>query len=176
MSGITIDVRPATVHDGAGITELGIEIFRASFAHSLPAADLQEYLDECYTLDAIREDITNPLKTFIVATTADQRIVGFAILTQGTFEPCVESFQSTVELQRLYVDLHTHGMGVGKALSLHLEDIARQKGYKHIWLGVWEENFKAQKVYEKMGYKKIGDHPFKMGNVTQTDYIMIKEL
>jgi RimJ/RimL family protein N-acetyltransferase len=41
---------------------------------------------------------------------------------------------------------------------------------------VWEENHKAQRVYEKLGYKIVGDHDFVIGGVIQTDHIMLKEL
>ena len=40
----------------------------------------------------------------------------------------------------------------------------------------WEENFKAQKVYERMGFRKVGQHDFKMGNCVQTDWILTKRL
>lgn len=56
------------------------------------------------------------------------------------------------------------------------QDIARSWGFKTMWLGVWEDNFKAQKVYGKLGFTRIGEHDFKMGDCIQTDWIMIKNL
>lgn len=54
--------------------------------------------------------------------------------------------------------------------------MAREQGFSHIWLGVWEENFTAQKVYQKLGYVMAGDHDFTIGEVVQTDHIMVKSL
>jgi RimJ/RimL family protein N-acetyltransferase len=54
--------------------------------------------------------------------------------------------------------------------------MARKMGFKTIWLGVWEENFRAHKVYERFGFRKIGYHDFKIGDCVQTDWIMSKRL
>lgn len=56
------------------------------------------------------------------------------------------------------------------------EGVARDEGYKVMWLGVWEENFKAQKAYQKMGLGKVGAHDFTMGECVQTDWILSKFL
>ena len=81
-----------------------------------------------------------------------------------------------MELQRLYVSRESHGRGVGKALSNKVEELARDLGYRKIWLGVWEGNFVAQKVYESMGYERVGEHEFTMGRCIQMDWIMLKPL
>jgi len=54
--------------------------------------------------------------------------------------------------------------------------MAREQGFEFMWLGVWEENVKAIRVYEKMGYKKVGEHGFAVGGIVQTDHIMAKQL
>ena len=45
-----------------------------------------------------------------------------------------------------------------------------------MWLGIWEGNFVAQKVYEKMGFGKVGEHEFQMGKCIQIDWIMWKDI
>lgn len=69
-----------------------------------------------------------------------------------------------------------HGVGVGRLLVEKVEGIARDEGFVTLWLGVWEENFKAQKVYKKMGFMKVGSHDFVMGSCVQTDWILSKRL
>ncbi|EXJ60507.1 hypothetical protein A1O7_04660 [Cladophialophora yegresii CBS 114405] len=107
---------------------------------------------------------------------ANDSVIGFAQLTEGTTEPCLSHLRSSVELQRLYVSTAHHGHGVGKALAREIELLARSLGYRSLWLGVWEGNFKAQRVYEGLGFTKVGDHEFKMGNCIQMDWIMCKGL
>ncbi len=45
---------------------------------------------------------------------------------------------------------------------------------KSIWLGVWEENPKAIRFYEKNGFVPFSRHIFKMGDEEQTDIMMRK--
>ena len=76
----------------------------------------------------------------------------------------------------VYVDLDAQGLGLGKTLLDEAETTARKQGYRHMWLGVWEENHRAQHVYKKNGYSRVGEHDFDLGGDIQTDHILIKEL
>jgi len=168
-------IRDAIPQDAASVAKLGASTFAASFGFSIPPADLHTYLTEAYSTAAIEEDIRDPSKHVLVACFEDQ-IIGFAQLTEGTTEPCIKDPDQTVELQRLYVRREFHGTGVGKSLTRNVETVAKELGYRAMWLGVWEGNFKAQRVYEAMGFTRIGDHEFKMGQCIQTDWIMVKDL
>lgn len=172
----TFTIRKATVSDAADIAHLGISVFSATFGFSMPSADLHAYLDEVYAVPAIEADISDAAKHVFVATAPSGHVLGFVQLTEGTSEPCLSELDSLVELQRLYVNRESHGMGLGKALAQSVEALARSLGYRSIWLGVWEGNFVAQKVYESMGYERVGDHEFRMGRCIQTDWIMCKLL
>ncbi len=63
-------------------------------------------------------------------------------------------------------------MGVGRELYNHALKVAREHGYNQIWLGVWEHNLKAIQFYKKLGFEKIGEHAFYMGEDKQIDEIM----
>lgn len=171
-----ITIRDALLEDVDIIAHLGAHVFTTTFGHSVPPHELQAYLDESYNTTSIGKDVRDPNKDMIVATTPDNVIIGFALLTRGTSEPCIDHLDNKVELQRIYVHPDYHGLGIGKHLANRIEDMARQQGFSHIWLGVWEENFNAQKLYEKLGYVMAGDHDFTIGEVVQTDHIMVKSL
>ncbi|EHL02203.1 hypothetical protein M7I_1797 [Glarea lozoyensis 74030] len=68
------------------------------------------------------------------------QIYGFAQLTSGSSEPCIdvdpEKYPEPVELQRLYVGVEFAGKGVGKGLAREIERMAREMGRKTLWLGV----------------------------------------
>ncbi|KAK0647914.1 Spermidine/spermine N(1)-acetyltransferase [Lasiodiplodia hormozganensis] len=171
-----VRVRPARLSDAAAIAKLGAHVFSVTFGHSVTADELQAYLDKEYTHAAITADLQNPQKDTILAVDAAGEVLGFAVLTRGSSEPCVEQLESKVELQRIYVHPDAHGKGVGGRLGRRVEEMAREQGFRWMWLGVWEENFVAQKAYEKWGYEKVGEHDFVVGSVVQTDWIMTKEL
>lgn len=180
-------IRTATASDSKALAALGVEVFTATFAHSCTKEQLQAFLDEAYTPEAIAKDIADSSKDVLVATEEDDssptpgeggssKLLGFMYLTRGSSEPCVEHLERPVELQRLYIALGAHGKGLGKALSLAADERAREQGFKTIWLGVWEENHKAQAFYRKMGYERIGEHVFDVGGDLQTDEIWWKAL
>ncbi len=45
-----------------------------------------------------------------------------------------------------------------------------------MWLGVWEYNPRAQRFYERNGFRQVGKHTFQLGSDPQTDLLMQKEL
>lgn len=102
--------------------------------------------------------------------------MGFAQLTIGTSEDCVAGLERPVELQRLYVYEQDQGKGVGRGLMQHVEAVARGMGFRTMWLGVWEENLVAQRVYAKRGFVEIGEHEFHTGECVQVDRILWKGL
>lgn len=204
-SNKVIRIRRATAKDARQISQLGTVVFTATFgASGCTPEQLQKYLDESYSVDAIRADLEDPDKTTLVSfddhppptttaassssTTSDGKIgdddgatiTGFALLKRGSSssEPAITSghYAKPVELQRLYVGMGSHGRGIGKALMNEMERLARSEGWEHMWLGVWEENFKAQKMYGKLGYQRIGEHLFDVGGDPQCDWILVKKL
>lgn len=170
-------LRKARHEDARAISTLGTSVFAATFGHSCSPEQLQKYLDEEYSDESVARDLANPKKdTTVVVTEEGDEVVGFVMLTMGTTEPCIEKLADIVELQRLYVDSRFHGHGLGGRLVRAVEDGAKERGFQHLWLGVWEENHKAQKVYEKLGFRVVGSHAFDLGGDLQNDYIMLKEL
>jgi RimJ/RimL family protein N-acetyltransferase len=45
-----------------------------------------------------------------------------------------------------------------------------------MWLGVWEYNPRAQRFYEKNGFRPVGQHVFQLGSDPQTDLLKQREL
>lgn len=200
-SSTPFTVRPATPDDAAAIAALGVSVFTVTFGESgCTEEQLQAYLQESYTPAAIRETLVSPTQETILAVspgptpttpTADgagaekqgggERVLGFVLLnTGGPAETCVADSPRhpapAAELQRLYVALDSHGLGVGTALAVAAERRAREGGFATMWLGVWEHNARAQGVYRRLGYEPVGDHMFDVGGDLQRDVIMAKVL
>ena len=53
---------------------------------------------------------------------------------------------------------------------------AKETGRDVIWLGVWEFNPRAQRFYEKNGFRLVGKHTFLLGSDPQTDLLMQKKI
>ena len=186
MTVASATLRKATPDDVDAIADLGASTFKKSFGHSCTPEQMQAYLDEAYSPEAVAKDLADPNKDTIVAVATTsvegqpeqtrEQVVGFVTMTRNSVEPCVENVPDKVELQRIYVHHTYHGKGLGKRLAHAIEDMAREQGFRHMWLGVWQENHAAQIVYGKLGYKVVGEHIFNVGGDLQTDDVMLKEL
>ncbi|KAL1638761.1 hypothetical protein SLS58_008575 [Diplodia intermedia] len=138
-----IRIRPARLTDAPAIAALGARVFSATFGHSVPPDELSAYLSQEYTTASITSDLQSASKDTFVAVDGsasngngnDGIILGFAVLTQGTSEPCVDGLEGKVELQRIYVDTGAQGRGVGALLAREVEGLARERGFAHVWLG-----------------------------------------
>lgn len=192
MQAGDIELRQATPDDVDSIVSLGREVFGATFAHTVSADTMIEYLDSTYTPALISAEIANPHRQTILAVLplsspltspssnsshdSAGRIGGFMTLATDTTESCLASYPNAMEVQRIYTHPSTHGTGLAKRLVLRAEDIARQKGYTYTWLGVLPENARAVGFYRKMGYEKVGTHEFRVGGHVDVDDIMVKKL
>jgi ribosomal protein S18 acetylase RimI-like enzyme len=168
-------VRPAAAADADDIARVGRQAFYEAFAHSCTEQDMVNFLDSHYVPSVISSEIDNPQRSYLVAV-VDGRVVAFSSLAFDSDEPCVKAYPNRVELQRIYVDKDHHGQGVAKALTDATLELARTLDKQYIWLGVWGENFRARRFYEKLGFEKVGEHVFTVGSDDQTDWIVIRKL
>jgi ribosomal protein S18 acetylase RimI-like enzyme len=82
----------------------------------------------------------------------------------------------TAELSKCYVLPDRHGAGVAAALMTRTLEVARTRGASAVWLGVNEENEKAQRFYEKSGFVKVGRKRFEVGDRFEDDFVMERVL
>jgi diamine N-acetyltransferase len=170
-----IRYRNGRPEDAEAIASLGRHIFFHSFSHLMPKEDLSKYLDESYSVSSITENFTCSGTTFVIAEQGDN-VVAFMQLTEGSSQKCIDHIDSKIAMQRLYVSERYQGLGIGKKLMLMAEDLARSRGIKNIWLASWELNPKAGQIYEKAGYKTVGEMVFTLGDTPLKDWVMIKSI
>jgi ribosomal protein S18 acetylase RimI-like enzyme len=81
-----------------------------------------------------------------------------------------------LELARIYVLREWHGRGIAAALMRHCLEEAQHQGARTLWLGVWEQNHRAQAFYRKYGFEDVGWHLFHIGKDPQRDRVFAKEI
>jgi ribosomal protein S18 acetylase RimI-like enzyme len=86
------------------------------------------------------------------------------------------TIRPTVELSKVYVLPTSHGSGVSKALMDASLAEARSRGAAGIWLGVNEENARANRFYEKSGFAKVGTKKFQVGERWEDDFVRERQL
>jgi GNAT superfamily N-acetyltransferase len=106
----------------------------------------------------------------------DGRAVGYAMLVAG--EPAdddvrgVVHHRPTVELSKLYVLPSAHGAGASGQLLEAGREWAKERGATTIWLGVNQQNARAQKFYGKNGFRIVGTKRFNVGGAHEEDFVM----
>jgi len=149
-----IQTREANLADANLIAVLGSATFyEAYFEQDIPSA-LANYILESFSPEQIALELAEPGSEFFIIF-RDEKAVGYAKLREDPPGPGVTS-ENTVELQRFYLVERVYGKGVAKALLDHVVDRSRERGFDTVWLGVWTENKRAQRFYEKHGFTDTG--------------------
>lgn len=86
------------------------------------------------------------------------------------------SLHPAVELSKCYVIPGQHGTGVASALMQASLDAAVATGAAEVWLGVNEENARAQRFYAKHGFERVGTKHFLVGDRLEDDFVFERAL
>ena len=169
-----IFIRMAEIKDAELIAHLSRQTFYDSFAPQNTKEDMDKFMNESFSMEALINEVTQPLNIFLVAF-MEEALVGYAKLTLSKNPPELGPMKA-IEIGRLYAAQKTIGHGVGKALMQQCLQVAAKKGKELIWLGVWEHNRRAIDFYTKFGFEKFGTHDFVLGDDVQTDWLMKKKI
>ena len=171
-----ISIRQARPDDAKLLTDLSYTTFWDAFAHHPKNApeDLNHYMRQAFNEEQIAAELDEKDSIFLIAE-LDGKPAGYAKLIVGTTETGITA-ERPVELNRLYSHQEFLGKGVGQNLMDACFERARRHEHDVMWLGVWEFNPRAQRFYEKNGFRVVGRHTFQLGSDPQTDLLMQKEL
>ncbi|MBJ7341367.1 GNAT family N-acetyltransferase, partial [Mycolicibacterium sp.] len=115
-------------------------------------------------------------RTVLTARDGD-RMSGYAMLIHGVpDDPDVQRavlVRPAVELSKMYVLPDAHGVGVSAALMVAALDASRALGAACVWLGVNQENQRAQRFYAKHGFTASGTKTFRLGGRLENDFVMV---
>ena len=170
-----IKIRRASIADAAALSEFGARTFYETFVADNTPENMSMHLASAWRPDLQRSEIEDPRLDTLLAVDENGALAGFAQL-HAERSPAGVSAQSPVELKRFYVDKPWQGRGLARELMATVENAARARGARELWLGVWERNERAQAFYRKCGFRKVGKQVFVVGTDPQTDDVMLKEI
>jgi diamine N-acetyltransferase len=169
-----INIRLATIADAANLAKLAKDTFTDAFGDVNDQQDLALFYQQVYGEAIQRAELENPNMTTYVAE-HNQQLIAYAQLHVGKAPNCIKA-QNPLELKRLYLNANYHGKGLAQKLMATCISQANEQHHDKLWLGVWENNPKAQSFYKKFQFKEVGKHCFMLGNDPQRDIIMLKTL
>jgi putative acetyltransferase len=91
----------------------------------------------------------------------------------GGFHP-VDRGEQSVELRKMFLRPDVRGRGLGRFLLAQLEDAARAKGFKQMWLETATVLDTAVRLYEQNGYSSPSNNAG--GWVERCDRLYVKNL
>jgi len=171
---LPIKIRKITTNDTNKLQKIGKLTFAETFASENSEENMKEYLEKGFSTDKIETELANENSEFYFAELKGKTI-GYLKVNFGQSQTEIKD-ENALEIERIYVLKEFHGKKVGQILYEKAIELAKEKNADYIWLGVWEQNPRAIRFYEKNGFVALDKHIFKLGNDEQTDIIMKRKL
>ncbi|MDY3543956.1 GNAT family N-acetyltransferase [Riemerella anatipestifer] len=152
------------------LQEVSKTTFYETFAADNTPENMQKYLDESFSVKCLREELLDEFSEFYFAR-VNGELAGYLKLNFGASQTELKDSKA-IEIERIYVLKAFQGKRVGQALYEYALQVARDRGVDYIWLGVWEQNHKAIRFYEKNGFVAFDKHLFVLGDDLQMDIMM----
>ena len=167
-------IRPGSARDAVTIAALATQVFLDTYATKGVRPDLAREALREYSAQAFCDRLAEPGRSFAVASREDA-VVGFA---EVLCSPCISPVAdlSGAELVRLYVQPRWQRTGVGRALLVEAERLARLSSLQSLWLTAWDGNARALAFYARMGYADAGATTFSIEGNTYGNRVFAKKL
>ncbi len=137
-------VKVLTPNEVKVISELAYLLFPIDYAAYVRKSHIKYFLDKYQSESAITEQIESGYEYFIIKNDAATiGYIGFEIKNE------------TLKLSKLYLNSNARGKGLGAQVMQWLKENAIQKHCANIELLVLQENKKAIRFYERLGYRKV---------------------
>jgi ribosomal protein S18 acetylase RimI-like enzyme len=153
--------RVALPEDRDLLVDLGRRTFFDTFVGTCTDEDMDLFLATSFAPEKVAAELAHPQSSFLLFEDSEGTC-GYSRLMGESPE--------RVELVRFYMDQRAIGTGAAHTLMEDTLRLARETGYREIYLGVWEKNYRAQNFYRKWGFRKTGEKVFLVGNDPQTDW------
>lgn len=170
IAPLMYNIRVAEHADAAHVSAFLSREFGATFGAYTTVSDMVMYLAQMYSVDQQEREIADPLGPYLLLE-IDGAIAGIARLRIGSQHAQVIS-TSPLEIQRFYVHGAWHGRGVAHRLMAECIARATAAGATTVWLGVFDQNARAIRFYEKCGFVDVGTATFVLGTDIQSDRVM----
>jgi ribosomal protein S18 acetylase RimI-like enzyme len=159
-----------SINDIDKLREIGKMTFAETFSSDNSEENMMEYLENGFSTEKLKTELTDKNAEFYFAE-FDGKVIGYLKVNVGQSQTEIK-IKNALEIERIYVLKEFHGKKVGQILYEKALQLAKEKKVEYVWLGVWEQNPRAIRFYEKNGFVEFDKHIFKLGNDEQTDIMM----
>lgn len=166
-----IIIRQANLDDAPKLKQYSADCFIETFSHLYPKEDLDYFLCEKYSLEAVQKLISDDENYVLIAQNQNGDFVGYAMSAPMSL-PYKDAKENSYELVRLYVSQEVKGTGIAKKLYEMVLKKAHELNSSELYLGVYCDNLRAQSFYKKLGFEIVGRYLFPVGKTMDDERIM----
>jgi ribosomal protein S18 acetylase RimI-like enzyme len=170
---VSVSIRRATPADAPALASVAAATFALACPPGTTQANIALFIETSLSEQSFEGYLSSHVHRLWLA--EDGEPVGYAMAVHG--EPTDPDIQSavavrpTLELSKIYVRESHHGSGVAQALMDAAISEAAGSGAVSVWLGVNQQNVRANRFYEKQGFVLRGTRFFQVGDSTEADYV-----
>ena len=166
-----LNIIPVSENELEKLRYLSIKTFQETFSDQNTDDNINEYLRLKMNSCKLLNELKNPNTEFYFVYNKSS-LLGYLKLNYKDAQTENVLENKAFEIERIYLLKTFKNMGYGKQLFKKIVSIGKLKGYRRLWLGVWENNLPAIRFYNKLKLKTFDKHNFILGNDIQTDFLM----
>lgn len=172
-------VRVATAADAPVLARVAAATFALACPPDMSIERIDAFIEGVLSRSRFEQYLDDPSRLVLLAESPAQAL-GYAMLVAAEpADPDVAAAvtrRPTVELSKLYVLPDAHGTGAARTLMDTALGWARERGAQGVWLGVNQQNQRAQRFYAKSGFAVAGTKRFLVGDTYEDDFVMERPL
>jgi ribosomal protein S18 acetylase RimI-like enzyme len=176
---VAIDVTAAVEADLPELADVAARTFPLACPPSVTPDNIAAFIDENLSQARFHDYLADPDRA-VLAAREEGRIEGYVMLIRGVPDDGdvqqAVTLRPAVELSKMYVLPDSHGAGVSAALMTAALQHATGSDAKCVWLGVNQQNQRAQRFYTKHGFTINGTKSFRLGAGIENDFVMVRPL
>ncbi|KAF9923665.1 hypothetical protein FBU30_006253 [Linnemannia zychae] len=168
MSSLTL--RQATPDDASVLAQLGALTFTHTFGTLYDPQDLHDFITSTYTIEQHLVPLNDSRESFWLLEDSNGQVVAFG--WAGACKLPVDNLELNAgEVKRLYVHPDHQGKKLGTQVLDKMIAWLKDVGYGPLYIGVWSENYGAQRLYSRYGFEKFSEYKFLVGNHHDHEFI-----
>lgn len=175
MPAENLTIRNAAAGDLGALVALSRKTFTDKFGHLYRPEDLAAFLQTEHGPDVYRTALAEPRTLVRVAESAPGQLGAYLVCGPLTL-PADGAARDAVELKRIYVDTPLQGRGLGSRFIEEALEWAVKLKAPEMYLSVFSENEGAQRIYERFGFRKIGEFLFPVGEHRDLEFLMRRKI
>ena len=161
-------IRDAIEEDSINLAALSLQVWLHSYATDGLRQEISRYVLSTFTEQYFKVLLNNPSYRILVFV-ENNNLVGYVMANlQSVWEDTLNGY----EIEKLYVQEHFQGKGIGRAL---LSEMAIRNGGA-FWLSTWVHNKKAIGFYKHLGFVDRGFKDFEFEDESHKNQVVVLKI